>query len=287
MEMLTILLLLPLGFILWAYTSATVAATFPKLRNKRICLLIAHPDDEAMFFSPTLLALTKEEFGNHIKILCLSNGDADHLGHIRKHELTKSALRLGLRSETDVLVLEDPHFPDSMQKEWDRYAIAALLSSAFAPNNTQGAGAQPTATIDTLITFDDYGISQHPNHRSLYHGAKTFLLDLMKGKTGWECPVQLYTLTSVSILRKYTGIMDATLTMLEGVFSGGHSEAKTAKGKRLERLVFVNGMTEYGSAWGAMTKAHVSQMRWFRWGWISLGRYMFVNDLRKEKVAAS
>ena len=29
----------------------------------------------------------------------------------------------------------------------------------------------------------------------------------------------------------------------------------------------------------AMTRAHVSQMRWFRWGWIGVSRYMVVNDL--------
>lgn len=44
------------------------------LRNKRILLLIAHPDDEAMFFAPTLLALTRPDRGNHVKILCLSSG---------------------------------------------------------------------------------------------------------------------------------------------------------------------------------------------------------------------
>lgn len=57
----------------WMYTS-TLAASFPTLRNKRILLLIAHPDDEAMFFAPTLLVLTRPEHGNHVKILCLSSG---------------------------------------------------------------------------------------------------------------------------------------------------------------------------------------------------------------------
>ena len=55
-------------------TSSPFTRSFPRLRNKRICLLIAHPDDEAMFFSPTVLALTKPELGNHLKILCLSTG---------------------------------------------------------------------------------------------------------------------------------------------------------------------------------------------------------------------
>jgi N-acetylglucosaminylphosphatidylinositol deacetylase len=57
----------------WMYTS-TLSASFPTIHNTRILLLIAHPDDEAMFFAPTLLALTRPENGNHIKILCLSSG---------------------------------------------------------------------------------------------------------------------------------------------------------------------------------------------------------------------
>ena len=58
----------------WLYTAQMTRSSLPTLRNKRICLLIAHPDDEAMFFSPTLLALTAPELGNHLKILCLSSG---------------------------------------------------------------------------------------------------------------------------------------------------------------------------------------------------------------------
>ena len=59
--------------ICWLYT-LHVQRKFPKLRNKRICLLIAHPDDEAMFFAPTVLALTEPPLGNHVKVLCLSSG---------------------------------------------------------------------------------------------------------------------------------------------------------------------------------------------------------------------
>lgn len=63
--------------IFWSLSSTSsspFARTFPQLENKRICLLIAHPDDEAMFFAPTVLSLTRPELGNHLKILCLSSG---------------------------------------------------------------------------------------------------------------------------------------------------------------------------------------------------------------------
>lgn len=64
-----------------------------------------------MFFAPTLLALTRPELGNHLKILCLSSGNADGLGETRKKELIKSGMMLGLRNEDDVLVIEDSYVP--------------------------------------------------------------------------------------------------------------------------------------------------------------------------------
>jgi N-acetylglucosaminylphosphatidylinositol deacetylase len=33
-----------------------------------------------------------------------------------------------------------------------------------------------------------------------------------------------------------------------------------------------------------MISAHQSQMVWFRYGWITLSRYMYINDLRLERV---
>ena len=58
----------------WLYTVQITRRSLSNLRGKRICLLIAHPDDEAMFFSPTVLSLAAPEAGNHVKILCLSSG---------------------------------------------------------------------------------------------------------------------------------------------------------------------------------------------------------------------
>jgi len=49
-------------------------------------------------------------------------------------------------------------------------------------------------------------------------------------------------------------------------------------------LLFLSGPQEVRTAQKAMTTAHKSQMRWFRWGWIGLSRYMVVNDLKLEVV---
>ncbi|OWO98791.1 N-acetylglucosaminyl-phosphatidylinositol de-N-acetylase [Marssonina coronariae] len=303
MQWLTILAIPLVVISAWLYTVSIAHARFPRLRNKRICLLIAHPDDEAMFFAPTLLALTEPALGNHVKILCLSSGDSDGLGETRKKELVKSGMALGLRNEDDVFVVESPYapfqppyfgtslthlrreFPDSITTAWDKQKIAMLLSSAFAPNlsnpmKNKSADA-PTATIDVLITFDASGVSSHPNHISLFHGARHFIASLIRNRPGWGCPVDLYSLSSVNMARKYSSVLDSVISVLV-----------MAVGEKLTReqpspLLFLSGIQEVRRAQSAMTTAHQSQMRWFRWGWIGLSRYMVVNDLRLEEIAAS
>lgn len=202
-----------------------------------------------------------------------------------------------------------------MTAEWSPAAIGSLLTSAFAPKiastgtdstsstskqrrktstqtngSTNGHSSAPQASIDILLTFDETGVSNHPNHRSLYHGAKEFLRTLMKGKEDHPCPVYLYTLTSTNIARKYTAIFDAPVSMLlsaVGKMMGSFSSDE--KGIKREdvppsRLLFVSNVGQWFSAWKAMVLAHKSQMVWFRWGWITIGRYMVVNDLKRESV---
>ncbi|KAH7310610.1 putative deacetylase LmbE-like domain-containing protein [Stachybotrys elegans] len=240
------------------------------LRNKRICLLIAHPDDEAMFFAPTLLALTQHGTGNTVKILCLSSGDADGLGDIRKKELIESGLMLGLRRAEDITIVDRPH-------------ISTLLSATFVQDDPSDGAA-----IDALITFDAHGVSGHPNHSSLYHGAKAFVAALVHGEPGQSSHIDLYCLKSVSLLRKYMSALDALTTFAiawgRGVGPGDKHVAHP------DGLVFMAGLYGPGGvskAWQAMTRAHRSQMVWFRYGWIALSRYMVVNDLWLENKPGS
>lgn len=166
-----------------------------------------------------------------------------------------------------------------MTATWPPRLIANVLSTAFAPNMSSTSPKDaPQATVDAIITFDAHGISGHPNHKSLHAGAHGFLKALMHRHSGWECPIKLYTLTTTSIFRKYLSLLDAPATLIGAIVR------KKELGRYPTPLLFVSSPARYRTAQKAMTTAHESQMRWFRWGWITLSRYMVLNDLKLEKT---
>lgn len=305
------ILLAPIAVLLiWHVNVALIPPPPPPavLKNKRIVLLIAHPDDESMFFSPSLTKLTDSDLGNHVKILCLSTGNAEGLGETRKKELEAAAVKLGIRKREDVFVIDDPsRFKDGMNESWNEGEIAKVLAQAFAPDavfldaddkkqkKSSKTSEGPRATIDALITFDRNGVSSHPNHIALFNGAKLFLSNLMRGYSGYACPITLYTLSSINVVRKYSFILDVLPTYFAGIFtdmleaaSGKKKKATrskgVSKGSKGDRVMFISDIARYLKARDAMVNGHKSQMVWFRWGWIGIGRYMVVNDLKREEV---
>ena len=89
-------------------TDANVDRLLGGIENPRILLLTAHPDDECLFFAPTLSSLlaspsipddTEASNGQksaEVYSLCLSVGDADGLGDVRQDELSRSLNMLGV-----------------------------------------------------------------------------------------------------------------------------------------------------------------------------------------------
>lgn len=174
-----------------------------------------------------------------------------------------------------------------MTTAWDETKISALLVKGFAPHLVKqkaGDSTAPSAAIDTIITFDARGVSSHPNHISLYRGARHFVAALMRGRSGWQSPVDVYTLTTVPLLRKYTSFADIFATMAIQFSISKRDRQRPASLLFLSPLVGSGG---YPTAWSAMTTAHQSQMVWFRYGWIAFSRYMVLNDLRLEKIRAA
>lgn len=95
--MLALWLLFPfLSLLIRPWQSASVQDLFIGATDVvRVLLLTAHPDDECMFFAPTLLAL-RDRVSVEVFSLCLSVGNADGLGQTRRHELSRSLDVLGV-----------------------------------------------------------------------------------------------------------------------------------------------------------------------------------------------
>ncbi|XP_033618659.1 N-acetylglucosaminyl-phosphatidylinositol de-N-acetylase isoform X6 [Fukomys damarensis] len=62
--------------------------------GSRTLLVTAHPDDEAMFFAPTVLGLARLK--HQVSLLCFSAGNYYNQGETRKKELLQSCDVLGI-----------------------------------------------------------------------------------------------------------------------------------------------------------------------------------------------
>lgn len=69
----SIIILLLLLWAFWDFWKRLSEKSSLKIPG-RVLLIIAHPDDECMFFSPTILTLTRTAPHN-VYLLCLSEGN--------------------------------------------------------------------------------------------------------------------------------------------------------------------------------------------------------------------
>ena len=106
----------------------------------------------------------------------------------------------------------------------------------------------------TILTFDDYGVSGHPNHKSLYHGTNSFL-NSNPNIHGWS-------LVSTSVFRKFTFFLD----IIPSVMS--------------QNPLVLSSVQDYFSIRSAM-KNHASQLVWYRMIYILFSRYMYMNDWKR------
>ncbi|CAD6580260.1 MAG: N-acetylglucosaminyl-phosphatidylinositol de-N-acetylase [Tremellales sp. Tagirdzhanova-0007] len=158
----------------------------PEPSSPRTALVLsAHPDDESMFFSPTIISLVSS--GWSVRALCLSSGNDSGLGMEREKELFASYEVLGLERD-DVDLVDHPGLQDSPLNIWDPRLIASLVASNLAKH-----------PVSLLITFDEDGISRHPNHMALHVSLAHLLLLPISP------PTKILKLRSPPIHEKYTG----------------------------------------------------------------------------------
>ncbi|CBZ53037.1 hypothetical protein NCLIV_028260 [Neospora caninum Liverpool] len=152
----------------------------------RIALVVAHPDDEVMFFTPTLALL--RDFPEHVKIhlLCLSTGNADGQGRVRSREFLSAASLFGI-DKTEAVVVDRDDLQDGWAP-WSPERVADVVEEFTESND-----------ISTIFTFDAHGVSRHPNHISVYNGVRKYtgVLDIIWSTVA--CRKELNRIASVKL----------------------------------------------------------------------------------------
>lgn len=210
-------------------------------------LIVAHPDDESMFFLPALRNLltkccnndsnNKNNTGsnsNIVRVLCLSNGDYRSIsdGPIRTSEMYTACSVIGIKPQY-VTIVNQVRLRDGPDEVWNSNVICEIIldyicnillpsfdavdaaetphndgerdnygSSSFGKRRTNKSSwkyvqmnnlkqqrqqqsssdtAFPPPTSATLrhniniLTFDQWGISKHPNHIDVFRGVHYLL----------------------------------------------------------------------------------------------------------------
>ncbi|XP_061197254.1 N-acetylglucosaminyl-phosphatidylinositol de-N-acetylase-like [Saccostrea echinata] len=210
---------------------------------QKVLIITAHPDDECMFFSPTIQSLINS--GNFVHILCLSNGNFYGLGKTRSLELFSSCETLGVPLR-NVYLFNHSDLQDHPAHPWKIRDVEKIILPVMYY-------LQP----HLVITFDNYGVSGHSNHISIHDA-----LQSLCNKRILPNNMRAFQLQSTSILRKYVSVLDLPLTLLTSKFLAVVSPWGLLKG------------------WWAMLN-HWSQFVWFRALYIVFSRYMLINTLEE------
>nr|CCC95775.1 unnamed protein product [Trypanosoma congolense IL3000] len=214
-----------------------------------VLFVFAHPDDEAMFFSPLLRYVKRHNIPTHF--LCLSNGNYSGLGAVREGELINSAHYFGVAS-SNVRIVNHAELQDGLDNVWNTEVIRREVLSCL-----QGSSA-----IQTVVTFDGKGVSSHPNHIAVYEGVRAAVKSAPPGTV-------FYTLYSRNLLEKYSGVLSVLSFLLRG------RRCSVCRG-----FTAIISPTSVFTSFGAMRK-HKSQLVWYRYLFLCFSSYSYINEMNE------
>lgn len=273
----------------YPYNSITSPTPLP-IRNSTVYFIIGHPDDEVMFFSPSVVEMAKKKHNNHVKLVCFSRGDAvdESMGVIRTEELHNSARILGVDA-SDVIVLEK--FKDGMDQHWEESEIRGALAEITNINQQKKKKQKQSPQNTVFITFDQFGVSKHPNHIALYHGTRSFFEnDFKPFAKNQHNTSRLYVLKSLNFWEKYLFTLLTNVELFVDLLSRfvlsnllkvnvNVSFFDQSVQKNCSSVRIYSDLNMLSLSYAAMAYGHFSQMVWFRYGWLVFSRYLAFNNL--------
>ncbi|GES59677.1 glycan biosynthesis protein [Aspergillus terreus] len=262
-------------YVLLAYYLANnpllVPVAFQHARS--ILLVTAHPDDETLFFSPSI-TYRRDDPHTQRGLLVLSSGNYEGIGERRRQEIHSSCSVLGIVPDRCV-VLDNAELQDNPKKWWNEDLIKDLVAAHVQK-----------WSVDLIITFDNGGVSGHINHRAVSAGVRKYITSTPQAPPA-------YTLQSTFLLRKYSSLIDLIPTVipfswriLKAILTS--PPASAADGAHdLSALHGYNDKVLLVSPWRtylvsrAAFRQHASQYSWDRSLYLVISRYMWFNNLNK------
>ncbi|PHJ20719.1 n-acetylglucosaminylphosphatidylinositol deacetylase [Cystoisospora suis] len=278
----------------------------------RIALLTAHPDDEVMFFSPLLSLLRQFSKTFQVYVLCLSTGNAYGLGRLREQELYRATELYGIPRENVEIVNDEENLSDGLTL-WSADLVAEHIDKFLTKHS-----------ISSVFSFDEAGVSRHPNHISVYRGIRRVLEQRQRRAASWEEDeegdlLQLAGKTSKKECRQPRGVFNerqafagtrdegvkkeqemkkeekASSTSFDVYVLRSHSLLRKYSG--LLDIIFSTiecrnrperavavSLTPLTSIRGML--AHRSQFVWFRWLFVFFSSYTYSNAFEKLVIAS-
>jgi N-acetylglucosaminylphosphatidylinositol deacetylase len=233
----------------------------------RLLLIVAHPDDECLFFSPTLRVLQKQYHVN-LSLVVFSRGNRVGLGEIRTIELHGSCRQFNIPKER-CISLDLPNIQDNPKVWWSEQQLIPIINEYINK-----------WSIDVLVSFDSQGVSGHLNHRAIASAVRL----LIQNKTNTMIKMS-YELKSVSLLRKYSSILDFYLTFISFIPRLLHSllsyivPFNLISSPSRSHILLINTPNDYMASRTAFA-SHQTQYSWDRYFYLIASRYMFINELK-------
>lgn len=222
--------------------------------TRTVLIVTAHPDDECMFFAPSILSLNSSPYTN-VHILCLTNGDYYGDGEVREKELVISCAILGIPS-CHVTVFNESELQDDPDVIWDEDLVSKLVLRQIVK-----------CEAEMVLTFDKTGVSGHSNHIAAYRGVRKLVVE-RKLPSG----VRAFCLESVSLLRKYSAFLEVPVSFVLCAIRGNKVLISSPHGVlRAQRAM----------------RAHASQFVWFRALNMVFSRYFIINTIKALTIKQS
>lgn len=249
--------------------------------------VFAHPDDESMFFLPTIRSLV--DAGETVWFLCLTTGNYDGLGKLREKEMERAGKLVGAsrvivrndcerQHQTIDISSNSEHgrraILDHPTKRYDKTIVTRAIRESLSHQQNNGSNKSPRFV---LITFDAKGVSGHVNHTDVYLGVVHLMEEeeqtqkrkqkqkKFESLTIYKCehdtqpktmnPVFLeawYLESEPSVLRKYVPVLSWLLLLLS-CFASKATSTSTSNLSKDNDKADVSGTTNNSNTASAST----------------------------------